>query len=194
MDSVFIWAQIVGFVAMAISIFAWQLKNPRHIILCDIPSSTLWAIQYFMLGASLGIITNTLCIARDGALAFLKDTHVPYIIASYISFAWLIGLYNFSHWYDILALIGTSIPALAFLYRANRPLVARGAALGCSFWFIYNIIVHSWMGAGASSFVIISSIIGMARHEEWILGRCHRTFMPSLARSLFVFPNFRTYP
>ena len=38
MDSIFIWAQIIGFVAMTITAMSWQLKNPRHIILCDIPN------------------------------------------------------------------------------------------------------------------------------------------------------------
>lgn len=194
MENTFLWAQIIGLFAMTFAVSAWQFKNPRHIILCFVPANTLWAIQYFMLGAWLGVIMNICSVAKDGALAFIHERYVAYLIGAFLAVAWGFGLYSFTHWYDILPLAGVTTVNLALLQRDNRPLYARACILTGCFWLGYNIIVHSWMGTCCSTLVIISSIVGMARHENWALGQCYKSFLPSLARSLFVFPNFRTYP
>ena len=194
MESTFLWAQAIGLCAMAIAISAWQLKSSRHIIMCFIPCNSLWAIQYILLGAPLGAAMNICSVLKDTGLVFIKEKHVPYLIATFITVAWGVGLYNFGHWYDILPLMAATILNLGLLQRDNRALYARACIIASILWLAYNIIVHSWMGACCSSLVVISSMTGMARHEAWVLGKCYRSFMPSLARSLFVFPNLRTYP
>ncbi|HPF77935.1 MAG TPA: YgjV family protein [Alphaproteobacteria bacterium] len=193
-DNVFFWAQIIGFVAMGICIMAWQLKNARHIILCYVPTNTLWAIQYIMLGAPLGALLNICSVFKDSAISCIKDKYVPYIIAAFLTIIWSVGLAYFEHWYDILPLLGGSVVNLALLQRDNRALYARACVIGALFWIIYNVLVHSWMGACCAGFVSMSSIIGMIRHEGWQLGRCYRSFVPSIARALFVFPTPRTFP
>lgn len=194
MDSVFIWAQIIGLAAMSINILSWQLKNPRHIIFCYIPACSLWAIQYVLLHAPLGVVMNVLSVIKDSFLSTVKEIYVRCVIGGFLVSIWGIGLYFFSEWYDILPLIGGTIINLGLLQRDNRSLMARAGIGGQFFWITYNLIVGSYMAAISGCLLIISSTIGMARHEEWILGRCHRTFVPSLARSLFIFPQWRTYP
>lgn len=192
MEGVFLWAQVVGLFAMVVSIGAWQLKNPRHIILCNVPSAALWTVQYMMLGAPLGAVLNITSLVKDGALAFIKDKYVPYLIGGFLCVLWAFGLYFFEHWYDILPLIGGSIVNLTFLQRDNRALCARGTIICCLFWIVYNAIVCSWMGVACASLVIMSSMISMARYEEWSLGQCYKSFFPSISRSLFVFPRLET--
>lgn len=194
MDSVFIWAQIIGLIAMAVSVWAWQLKKPRHIILCNVPATLIWTVQYILLGAPLGAILNLASAFKDSGLFFIKNKYVPYLIGTFLLVIWSTGLYFFEHWYDSLPLISGSIMNIALLQRDNRSLIARATIICCLFWLVYNVIVSSWMGAACASMVITSSIIGMARHEEWSLGKCYKSFFPSLSRSLFVFPNLQTYP
>ena len=194
MEGTFLWAQIIGLFAMSLAVGAWQLKNSRHIILCYVPANSLWAIQYLLLGAPLGALMNICSVFKDGALGFISERFVRHIILTFLIVAWSVGLYSLTHWYDLLPLVGVSILNIALLQRDNRSLYARAGVICASLWLIYNLIVHSWMGACCSTFVIISSVTGMARHEAWIIGRCYKSFLPSLARSLFVFPNWRTYP
>ena len=194
MDSVFLWAQIIGFVAMGINILSWQIKNPRHIILSYVPANTLWAIQYLMLGAPVGAMMNLCSAAKDGGLAFVKDKYVPFLIGSFLCVVWSVGFHFFQAWYDLLPMIAGTILNLSLLQRNNRPLYARASLTACVLWLVYNVIVGSWIGTLSACLVMTSSIIGMARYEEWELGQCYKKFTPNLARSLFVVPNFRTYP
>ena len=192
MESYFIWAHLLGFFAMCISIMAWQIKNPRHIILCYVPSGILWGTHYMLLGAPLGAIMNFCSAGKDSALAFIRKSYVPYLIIIFLSIVWIVGIHNFEYWYDILPLIGVSIINLSLLQRDKRSLVARATMGGQACWIIYNVIVGAWMGVACCLLVSTSSIIGMARHEKWEIGKCYRTFGPSLMRSLFLTP--RTFP
>ena len=194
MDSIFIWAQIIGFVAMTITAMSWQLKNPRHIILSEAPITILWVMQYLMLEGYIGAFINLLIGIRAIGLTYAKESQLFLILCIYTIIVWGFGLYGFQGWHDLLPLIATTGGSFILFHRDNRPLIGRGIILTQFLWIAYNLVIGSWMGIGCSIFVIISSTIGMYRYEEWILGRCHRTFIPSLARSLFVFPNFRTYP
>jgi hypothetical protein len=192
--SAFFWAQCFGLIAMAINILSWQMKNPRWIIFSYCPANTCWAIQYLLLGAPLGVVMNACSAVKDGALAFIRQSYVPYLIGTLLLSIWSIGLYYLEQWFDVLPLLAGTIINLALLQRENRGLLARACITAQVCWITYNLIVGSYMGAINGVFVSTSCIIGMARHEAWVLGRCHRTFMPSIARALFVFPNFRTYP
>lgn len=195
MDSVFLWAQVVGFFAMGIGIFAVQIKNPRHILLCGVPSALLWTIQYLMLGAPIGALLNLSSGLKDIALVYVVKRYIPYVIAIFLAAIWSTGLYSFSHWYDMLPLIAVTAVSIALLIdRDNRSLFVRAIIFNCCLWIVYNAIVGSWMGLSCAVMIIISSLISMARYEEWEIGKCYKSFLPSLARELVIFPSPRTYP
>jgi len=143
-DNIFIWAQAIGFVAMSIRIISWQLKNSRHIIFCGVPTGALWTVHYLMLGAPLGALMNVLAALRDGALSFIKERHVLLVTFFFCGIMWLTGLYFSSSWYHLLPLVGNSITAISFIYRSNRPLIARAAILANLPWLVYNFIVGNW--------------------------------------------------
>ena len=193
-DNIFFWAQIIGFIAMVLRIASWQLKSSRDIIFSGLPIQALWTIHYLMLGANIGAFMNIVSAVRDGALTFIKERHVLWLSAISLSFAWIVGLYLLSAWYDLLPLLGSSITACSLAYRDNRPLVARGAVFSSCFWITYNFIAGSWMGVMCASLVILSSIIGMYRHEEWKIGNCYRSFLPNLTHALFDCSKLKTYP
>lgn len=192
MEQYFIWAQIIGFFAMCFSITAWQLKKPNHIVLCYVPSGTLWSLQYLILGAPLGALMNASSALKDGALGFIKPQYIGFIIGSFLCLIWPAGLYFFQNWYDIFPLLGTTIINLALLKRDDRPFISRAIIVGQICWMTYNVIVGAWMGLACGLLVSTSSMIGMARHENWEIGKCYRSFLPSLMRSLMIKPQ--TYP
>lgn len=189
----FLWAQALGLIALSINITAWQLENSRHIIMCHIPARILMAIQYIMLGAPLGAIMDICAVFRDTGITFSQDKFSRYIILICLFSSWVVGLYFSESWYDALPMIAVTIGNIALLYREDRSLYARMVIIASFFFIIYNIMVGSWMGLACGILVIVSSIIGMYRYEGWNLGKCYRSFLPNFARSLLVFPNFRTY-
>jgi len=193
-DNVFLWAQVVGLFAMIFSIVSWQLKNPRHIILMNVPGCSLWAIQYIMLGGITGALMNIFSVFKDGALGFVRCSIVPYIISAYLLLIWAFGIYFFNNWFDSLALAGGTISNLALLKRDNRALMSRACIASQICWITYNSIVGAWIALICGVLVTVSSLIGMYRHENWEIGKCYKSFLPSVARFLFVFPNLKLFP
>ncbi|MEM8833606.1 MAG: YgjV family protein [Pseudomonadota bacterium] len=193
LENKFLMAQIAGFLAMSCCVISMQFKHPRNIILTGVPSGLLWATQYMLLNAPMGAIANASGALKNLLITFLPKSFVPHLLLFYLFLMWGIGLYNLEVWYALLPLIGASATSVALLInRDNRELYARSIVLCCSLWACYNITVGAYMGLACDTLTILSSIIGMARHERWEIGRCYRTFFPSLGRSLF--PNLRTYP
>lgn len=179
---------------MGIVMVAWQLKNPRHVIFCYVPSCALWGIHYAMLGAPLGVLTNICSIFKDGTLAFGKDKYIPYAIYGYLFIIFTVGLYLFKGWYDIFPLLAGLVINISLLQRDNRALIARGTLCGQVCWFSYNIIVGAWVGCLCAVLVSASTVIGMARYEQWDLPMCYKRFLPSLYNSLIRSMIPRTYP
>jgi len=164
--STFLWAQIVGVMAICIGILSMQLKNSRHIILLEAPAGVLWGIQYIMLGASAGALVNFLVATRALGLAYAKQSYLIPIISVYLIAVWGIGIYNFNNWFDLLPLFSTTGGAFILFHRDNRPLIGRGLILTSSLWLAYGIAVGSWMGIGCAVFYITSCVVGIYRHEN----------------------------
>ncbi len=185
-DNMFIGAQVVGLCGLCINVFAWQLKNPRHMIITHIPGRSLMAIQYLMLGAPLAAIIDTCAVLRDSGISFLKEKYTLYMIAFSVCCSWGMGLYFFQHWYDVLILIcGTIVNLSLLLYRNNRPAYARAGILSNCFLLAYGVMIYSYMGVISASLIITSSILGMRRHENWDLKRSPMSFF----KLLFTLPS-----
>ena len=196
MDNIFtdtyLWAQIIGFCAMVGTISVWQLKNSRHIIILYIPVAMLWGTQYYLLGAMLGVLVSSFSVIKDCFVGFLPARYSRYAVISFLISISTVTFLVAETALDYLPLIATLIFNLSLFFPDNRELVARSAILTQFAWLAYNIPSEAWMGAICCVLVMISSAIGMARHEKWELGKCYRTFGPSLMRSLCLTP--RTFP
>ena len=57
-------AQIIGIFAMVANIAAYQFKNKRNVILCQLAGSVLFAVNMFMLDALMGGLLNIVGIVR----------------------------------------------------------------------------------------------------------------------------------
>ncbi len=194
MENGFLIAQIIGLFAMALCIFAWQLKDSRKIILCYSPVNALWALHFVFLGAYSGATLAILTSAKDGLLANISPKYIALLIFSFLGLVWAATLYNASYWYDFVPPIATTFfNIILFIDRDNRQAITRASIISSFSWIIYNCFVGGWVGVICATFVIFSTLTGMARHENWQVGRCYRTFAPSLMKSLFTFPSFRTY-
>ena len=57
-------AQIIGIFAMVANVAAYQFKNKRNVILCQLAGSALFAVNMFMLDALMGGLLNVVGIVR----------------------------------------------------------------------------------------------------------------------------------
>lgn len=194
MENTFIFAQIFGFCAMSLSVYAWQVKNPRMILLLYVPVGLLWASQYYLLGTVAGVAIAIIGANKDLIMAFVPRAKAKYVICTFFIIAWGFGLQYVESAIDLAPLLATTLFNLALLQPDNRYLMARINVLSQFLWVVFNLSVGAYMGVACSVLLVSSAIIGMARVESWELGKCYRTFGPSFIRALFVFPSFRTYP
>jgi len=192
MENIFLWAQILGFIALTLCVIQWQIKKSKNIVLINIPCNIFWAVHFFLLGSPQALIAYIAAILRDTALLNLASKHsLKIIIISTLSI-WVIGLSYIEQAIELIPLIGASLANIGFLFYKNRKLIARANLLSCLVWLPYCFMILSWPSLIANGFICVSILIGMYRHEKWNLGKCYKTFLPSLYRSLF--PNFKTYP
>lgn len=189
----FFTAQIFGCLAMIISIASWQIKDPKLIILCNFPACLFWGMQYVYLGATIGIITCFSTAIKDGVLYVTNEKQSKQIISLFFVTTLLLLLWNFKNWVDLLPISSLVIyNAALYFYRDNRSILSRATVLTKICWFIYCLNAGAYAGMTCSLLVLCSSLIGMVRYEQWKIGMCYKTMMPSLARYLFITQSVKT--
>lgn len=197
MDSIFqntfLMAQIFGLCAMTCSIIAWQLKNPRHILRAYVPSSLLWSIQYYLLDAHSAAVTCVIVACKDLVMSYIPRQYARYFIPLFLVVVWGLGLPLVETPVHVIPLIVITAFNFTLLQPDNRGLMSRVNLLCQMGWLVFNLSVGAWLGVACAIFVMSSAFTGMVRIEQWQIGRCYRTFFPSIQRALFDFTP-RTYP
>jgi hypothetical protein len=194
MDSIFIWAQVIGFIAVTMNVLIWQIKKPERIIAAYIPTNLLWTIQYLMIGGLIGALISFLSVIRDISFLSFAKKHHNHMIYLTLTCTVIIGIYQYEYFIDLLPILGIIAFNVGLFKKDNRGFFARCSLINSFAWLIYCVYLLSIPGVLSSVFSMTSVIIGMARYEEWSIGKCYRSFPPSILKSLFSFPTPQTYP
>ena len=177
MKPIEIVAQVIGIVAMAFNILSYQGKKQSTVIILQLIGATLFAVNFLMLGATVGGILNAIGVVR--AIVFLykeklKADRMPWFvafIASYIT----VYILNFTAFgkeptafnlaIEILPVVG--MVALNIGYRLKDASGVRKCGLVSSpSWLIYNFVSGSWGAIICEILTLISIIVGMFRHDK----------------------------
>ena len=177
MELVEIIAQIIGIVAMVFNILSYQGKKQSTVIALQLIGSTLFAINFLMLGALVGGILNAIGIVR--AIVFLykdklKTDRVSWLIAFIIVYL-LIYVLNFTAFgkeptifnmiIELLPVIGMLAINIGFRMK-NASDVRKCGLVSSPAWLIYNIAVGSWGAIVCEMLTLISIFVGMLRHDK----------------------------
>ncbi len=180
---IIIIAQVLGAVAILSNIYAMQFNKHGLIMLFKLIGSFLFCLQYFLLGAYVGMIMDLIGTIRNIVFAYLvkngKKT-TPYIIFfAVLTFftglftvletwdATLLALSRWSSSAQILTVIAVVISSLSIIaklistiaYGFKSAHVIRMLNLpSCSCWIIYNFVCFSFTGV-LNELLTISSII-----------------------------------
>lgn len=177
MEIIEIIAQIIGFVAMAFNIVSYQGKKQSTVILLQFFGGTLFAVNYLLLGATVGSILNIIGALRAVLFLFkdkLKTDRLPWFIAFVASYI-TVYILNFTVFgkeptalnlfVEILPVVG--MVALTIAYRLkNASDVRKFGLISSPAWLTYNIVVGSWGAILCEIFTLISILIGMIRHDK----------------------------
>ena len=170
-------AQIVGIFAMTFNILSYQQKTQKGAIAFQLGGSTLFAINYLMLGAVVGGILNAVGIVR--ALVFLnreklKATHpawlAGFITVYLLSYGLTFTVFGkeptlFNLFVEFLPVIGMTATTISFRLSDAKS-IRRFGLISSPSWLVYNIVSFS-VGAIICEVLSLGSIfIGMFRHDR----------------------------
>ena len=179
-DNLFLWAQVVGFVALCFSITAWQMKKPEHILAVQIPNSALWCVQYMLLASPVAALSSFFCIFKDLGFIKSKEKHLKYIITAYIAINFIACGLFYESLFSLLPVIVCLLVNIPLLKKDNRHWMARGTLASQLCWIIFNLHAGAYMGIVTALLVSVSSFIGMYRHENWQLTKSPHIFLQHL--------------
>ena len=161
-------AQIIGFIAFAISLIAYHRKDKKTILGNMILSNILNLIHYLLLGAFSGCITKLLAIFRDYFI-ILKEKHpklsnIIYLILFIIVYV-IATIFTYSGILSILPLVAAII-YIIFIWNGNELQIKKIAFLCYFLWLIYNISILSIAGIISNVVALISTYFAYHNYKE----------------------------
>ena len=177
MKPIEIIAQVIGIVAMIFNILSYQGKQQKWVIALQLCSGSLFAVNFLMLGATVGGILNILAVIRAIVFLFkekLKADRLPWLFA-FIGVYITVYVLNFTVFgkeptpfnfiIEVLPVVG--MIALNIGFRLKRAAdIRRCGLISSPAWLIYNIASGSWGAIACEALALCSIIIGMIRHDR----------------------------
>ena len=156
--------QLIGFLGIIASIIAFQFKKHKTILFFRMLSEFIFAVQYFLLGAYTGMITDLIGCVRNIVFTKQIDKNKKTTVSTAF-FSLLFLAFGIVFWEgpkSILVIIAKILSTIA--YGNKNPAVVRAVIfITSSSWFIYNYFVFSIAGMLCEAFTLISLIIGIVR-------------------------------
>ena len=169
--------QIISIAAMGCTIFSYQQKKQKALLICQLLGGTLFAISFFLLGAMIGAILNLIASVRAFMFLFeekTKASHPLWLVLFIISYVAFYAL-NFTVFgteptpanlaIEILPIIGMTALSVAFMF-GNSSKVRLLGLISSPSWLIYNIYYLSVGAIVCEVFSLCSIFIGMLRHDK----------------------------
>ena len=177
METTEIIAQAIGIFAMAFNLFSYQQKTRKGAIIFQLFGTTLFTINFLMLGAMVGGLLNLVGAIR--AIIFinkekLKADHIAWLIgfiavyfASYILTFTVFGkeATAFNLIIEFLPIIGMIATTISYRFSDAKS-IRKFGLISSPAWLVYNIANMS-VGAILCEVLSLSSIIiGIVRLDK----------------------------
>ena len=177
MQPIEIIAQIIGILAMAFNVLSYQGKSQKTVIALQLFGGTLFAVNFLMLGATVGGLLNIIAAVR-AILFWFKDklkTDNLYWFVGFIASYGAVYVLNFTVFgkqvtaynllIELLPVVG--MIALTIGFRLKKAADIRKCGLVSSpAWLIYNLAANSWGAIICETLTLISIFVGMFRHDK----------------------------
>lgn len=162
----FVTAQIVGIVAVTVSLLLFQFNDRRKMLNIGVCSALLWTLHFYLLGAYTGSAMNGISAIRDLTLARTKPTsNNLWILGAIMLLATAATIITWHGIVCILPLIACGLNAASF-WSTNTKRIRRFYLLVPPLWFTYNFFSHSYPGMAIELILVISNIVAQFRFDR----------------------------
>jgi len=158
--------QVIGFLALAVSLISFQFKKHGQIMLCRTTSELIFALQYILMGEWSGAAMDGISVIRNTLYTRLvkKNRSTTPVIIGFCIFVVIIGIVTFKGIISLLPIISKLLTTISYGMKKER-LLRLITLPSCIFWIIYNVYVGSAAGALADSMTLISLLIAMYKFD-----------------------------
>lgn len=169
-------AQIIGGIALLLTVYTWNRKSRSEILITQCISSVAYIIHYVLLGAFTGAIMNALVIGRNLTfdLKHKKDwAKHPGLLLGFIFILCLGGALSWQGPVSILGTLGTIVGTYG-MWQNNPWKMRLYIFIACVIWVPYTIVVHSYSGLVSQLVAMIAILIAKYRQgKEEIIAESH---------------------
>lgn len=158
--------QIIGIAAMFFSIFSFQMNKHKHIMFMQILATSLFGLQYFLLGAYTGMAVDIVATVR-GLVFYNKGkkwADSKLWIALFVVLFIASGIFTWQGTASILVTLAMVLNTFSFSFTSPK-LVRSTILISSPLMLIYNILTGSIGGIINEVCVEISSLIGLLRYD-----------------------------
>lgn len=158
----------VGILAMAFSVFAFQLKRRFSIIICSSFGQSAWVL-YFLLQADL--VSAISCLITAVMLALFSKRGEWKFATGYVSmgaFVILLSAFSiltFSVWSDIFPLLAGIFAVIANSRPTERE-VRFYSVFWCSFWLLNSAVKVYPVAFFNDLFTTVSTVVALIRYRD----------------------------
>lgn len=158
--------QAIGFVAMFLTITAYQYKKRKHILLSQYSGNALWCVHYLLLGTYTAVLLNLINVLR-GIVFSINKKWAKGIIWAYIFSAICIaaGILTYQNWYSILPIAANVLSTWALEIKHENTL-RKVYIFSVPPWIAYNALVGSISGCASSAVTMLSLIVAIVRYDR----------------------------
>ena len=169
--------QIVSVFGMICNILSYQQKKQSHLLVCQLLGGALFAISYFMLGATIGGLLNLVAVTRAILFLFPERLHTshPLWLGGFVTVYLIFYALTFTVFgtvptpvsllIELLPIVGMTALSVGFML-ADAGKVRRLGLISSPAWLIYNIYYASVGAIVCEVISLLSIVIGMIRHDR----------------------------
>lgn len=169
MNNLEIIPQLVGAVALVLSVSAFQINKRKQILGLMASANLFWAIHFYLLGAYTGSAMNGLAIFRNYLFIKYRNNYPGYKLPALFIIIFLIAtVLTWQGPVSLLAFGGMATGTIAFWQKSPK-MIRLISLLAPPMWFLHNFIKESYPGMIIEVFVFCSILIAIYRYD--ILGR-----------------------
>ena len=162
----FIAGNLVGAVALILSIIGLQQNTDRRFLFFQIIINLLYTLQYFLLNATAGLSICLINTIRCIIFYFYKKKKKSsiFIFLLFIAIYLFLGIYTFNKPVDIILMVGTAIYTYS-LWQSKMKITRLGSLASIISYVIYNIAVRAYSALILDFIDFISISVAIIRYD-----------------------------
>ena len=161
-------ATVLGFLAVALFVFSYQMKTRRYIIALGAASRVLYVTQYILLGAYEGALLDIVgffisLVCSQTERGFVKKHFWPILILSNLVIL-AVGAFTYKNIFSLLAIFGVFFETLALWLKKERHIrIVSIFAAPC--WLLYNFQSRAYGSVVGNVITLVSLAVAILRYD-----------------------------